>query len=145
MIAVNGMTVVDQNLTEGQLLIDEMLAARQSVITIVRSQVEPRDIALDVSSWEPPAPSTALANGCAAYILNCWRIRRGTLKFRQTTVALVLEGCSSVAIRATLGTGSSILCLWENILEHSLSPFPFAASVRQFTSWFPDHFYIPPK
>ncbi len=61
-IAVNGMILIDQNLAHSEALIGEMLTARQAVITIVRLHGEPRDIALDVSSWEPPAPSTTLAN-----------------------------------------------------------------------------------
>jgi hypothetical protein len=61
-IAVNGRILIDQNRAHSEALVDEMLTARQAIITIVRFHSEPRDIALDGSSWDPPAPSPTLAN-----------------------------------------------------------------------------------
>lgn len=56
-IAVNGVTVMDPNRAHSEALMEEMRAAKQAVITVVRPHEDPLDIALDISSWEPPTPA----------------------------------------------------------------------------------------
>ena len=65
--AVDGMTLIDQGRAHSQVILDEMLTASQAVITIVRLHGEPRDIALDISSWEPPTSPAILLEDNVRY------------------------------------------------------------------------------
>ncbi len=58
-IAVNGTTVVDQDLATSQKIVDSMLRSHQASITIARSAEAPQDIALDIGQFGESLPTPA--------------------------------------------------------------------------------------